>query len=384
MLASPPNDHAPPSRTQFAGHIIVFAGRLSSIGRREACALVEHLGGTAAAEVTARTTMLVVGDEDRDQATTEKSYTLERAEAVNAKVPGQVQILSEEEFCRLGGLRSAAFLRQRYHGCRQLRELYPLVHESRLRYLSTWGLIRPVARTKADTYYSFADVAVIKQVHDDLNDGRSFRAAVRRQLAQRDGQLALDFGSVHGDARPAKVVAIRRRASRKMTSAGDGPEWFDSDNPQAAIAARFFLEGSELDEGSDADQERARTAYRKALLLDPHLVPAIVNLANLHYAHDDLVEAQALYARALSLDPDCFEAHFNLGNIHHDLGRYDDALDYYNDALRLNPTYADAHFYLAVTLEKMGRSPESKPHWRAYQTLAPDGDWVDLAREFSE
>ena len=70
-------------------------------------------------------------------------------------------------------------------------------------------------------------------------------------------------------------------------------------------------------------------AYRKALLLDPALVPALVNLANIHYARDNLVEAQALYERALALDGDCFEAAFNLGNIHHDLGRYGDAVACY-------------------------------------------------------
>ena len=158
----------------------------------------------------------------------------------------------------------------------------------------------------------------------------------------------------------------------------------ESSGAQTALAARFFLEGSELDEGPDADQERARVAYRKALLLDPDLVPAIVNLANIHYARDELVEAQALYERALGLDADCFEAYFNLGNIHHDLGRYQEAVAYYRDALRLQAAYADAHFYLAVTLEKMGRSTDAKTHWRAYQQLAPDGEWVDLAKEFSE
>ena len=84
------------------------------------------------------------------------------------------------------------------------------------------------------------------------------------------------------------------------------------------------------------------------------------------------------------LDPECFEAHFNLGNIHHDLGRYQEAMSYYHSSLGLNPTYADAHFYLAVTLEKMGRSREAKQHWRSYQRLAPDGEWFDLAKEFSE
>ena len=109
-----------------------------------------------------------------------------------------------------------------------------------------------------------------------------------------------------------------------------------------------------------------------------------MNLANIHYAQDELIEAQALYERAIGLEPDCFEAHFNLGNIHHDLGRYDEALVCYRDAVTLNGKYADAHFYLAVTLEKMGHSLEAKPHWKAYLELAPNGEWIELAREFSE
>ena len=52
--------------------------------------------------------------------------------------------------------------------------------------------------------------------------------------------------------------------------------------------------------------------------------------------------------------------------------------------MRLNITYADAHFYLAVACEKVGLSQEARPHWKAYQRLAPDGEWVELAREFSE
>ena len=56
----------------------------------------------------------------------------------------------------------------------------------------------------------------------------------------------------------------------------------------------------------------------------------------------------------------------------------------YRDAVALNPGYADAHFYLAVTLEKTGHSPEAKPHWKAYQELAPKGEWAELAKEFLE
>ena len=56
----------------------------------------------------------------------------------------------------------------------------------------------------------------------------------------------------------------------------------------------------------------------------------------------------------------------------------------YVQALAVDQGYADAHFYLAVTLEKLGRSGEARPHWIAYQRLAPNGEWVELAREFSD
>ena len=52
--------------------------------------------------------------------------------------------------------------------------------------------------------------------------------------------------------------------------------------------------------------------------------------------------------------------------------------------MKLNPSYPDAHFYLAVTLEKTGHSADAKPHWKAYQELAPQGEWIELAKEFSE
>jgi len=384
---------SPPSA--FSGHTVVFTGKLASLNRRDARAVVERLGGAVDDDVTMRTTMLVIGAENPEPVTPRtdevpasrpdladgRSKKVKKAEAVNRKVAGQIQIIIEDDFCRLAEVRSNQSLNRRYHSLRQVRERYPLIRENHLRYLEKWSLVRPVARSNTDTYYSFGDVAVLKQVHDELGRNVSFRSAVRRMLADREGQLTLNFSSVRGDARPAKVVALRRREATKVAVplAAD-----PSAQTQSALAVRFFLEGSEFDEGGEGERERARMAYRKALLLDPNLVPAIVNLANLHYANDDLVEAQALYGRALLLEPECFEAHFNLGNIHHDLGRYQEAIGYYLDALRLNPPYADAHFYLAVTLEKMGRSQEAKAHWRAYQQLAPDGEWVDLAKEFSE
>lgn len=368
---TPPLQGVESAGQPFAGHVVVFAGRLASVGRREAGRVVERLGGRTAQEVTACTTMLVVG------AGADRGGKLRKAGEINARAPARVAIVDDQEFCRLGGLQSDAALRRLYHGLRRMRERYPDVREVRLRHLEKWGLVRPLVRTNADTYYGFSDVGVVKRIQEEISRGGSFRGAVRLLLAEREGQLALDFRGVRGEAQPAKVVALRRPDGGAADVSPDGAE-------RAALAVRFFREGSALDEQPGDGQERAQAAYRKALLLDPTLVPALVNLANVHYARDNLVEARALYERALALDRDCFEAAFNLGNVHHDLGRYGEAVACYRDSLRAHGSYADAHFYLAVTLEKMGRSAEARPHWRTYRTLAPDGEWSDLAREFGE
>jgi tetratricopeptide (TPR) repeat protein len=386
MTSSPSSAGGP----VFAGHVVTFSGKLASIGRREAQALIQALGGEPSEELTARTTILVVGD---SAAREEDTTRVRRAEQANAKTPDQIRIISETEFCRLAGIASDNSLRRQFYGVRDIRSLYPNVTDNHLRYLEKWGLIRRAATTRTERFYTFSDLATIKQLASELDRNVPLKTALRVLMAEREGQLELDFHA--SVSAPAKVVALPSRPSQRALRQAEGKTRDGASvtpssgvsqfpDPQAALAAKYFVEGSRLDDGNEQGLDLAAAAYRKALVIDPDLVPAIVNLANIHYARDELIEAQALYERAIGLDPECFEAHFNLGNIHHDLGRYGDALVCYRDAVALNPGYADAHFYLAVTLEKTGHSPEAKPHWKTYQDLAPNGEWVELAREFSE
>ena len=416
-------------RPPLSGHVVVFTGKLSSLGRKDARTLVTRLGGATADDVNAKTTMLVIGAEgfgpaaDADEADSpdvsgpstlrahqarpehaeeatdpgssraqsrdgvgrtlrEKSNKLKRAEELNAQSGGgpPIRILTEEEFCRLAGVPTADTLKRHYHATRDVLARYRALREDHLRYLVKCGVLRPVLRTNADTFFAFPDLAVIKQANEGLAQGGSFRSVVRTLIAARQGQLEFDFRI---DAAPAKIITLRRPEKTRqpptpLRREGQMPV------PDTALAEEYFRAASALDEGDDSTQEEAATAYRKALELDPHLVAALINLANIHYSRDELAESQALYERAIGLEPDFFEAHFNLGNIYHDLGRYPEAQACYRDSLRLNPFYADAHFYLAVTFEKMGLSQEARPHWRAYQQLAPQGEWVELAKEFSE
>ena len=358
------------SEPPLADQLVVFTGKLSSLGRKEAQALVIRLGGSAADEVTARTTLVVVGAEAGPNA--EKSQKQRKAEDLG------VRVISENDFCRMAGIQPPEDLKQQYYGQRDLLSMYPGLREDHLRYLEKWGLIRPVMRTHTETYYSFSDLLLIRQVSAEL-ESAPFRAILRSLQAERSGQLAFDFRI---DAEPARIIKLKRPKSKEIGKEPGKDTVVPIGTPQT-LAEEYFMKASAL----DADESRhnaAATWYRKALEIDPYLVPALINLANIHYGKDELAEAQALYERAIGLDPDFFEAHFNLGNIYHDLGRFKEAAACYRRALGLNGQYADAHFYLAITLEKTGHSLEAKPHWRAYQMLSPNGEWVELAREFSE
>jgi tetratricopeptide (TPR) repeat protein len=380
----------------LADQLVVFTGKLSSLGRKEAQALVIRLGGSTADEVTSRTTLVVVGAEAGPNA--EKSQKQRKAEDLG------VRVITENDFCRTAGIQPPEDLKQQYYAQRDLLSMYghpnarhpnagaalgtpppaasgvPAVglREDHLRYLEKWGLIRPVMRTHTETYYSFSDLLLIRQVSAELQTA-PLRAILRSLQAERSGQLAFDFRI---DAEPARIIKLKRPKPKEIGKEPGKDTVVPLAVPQT-LAEEYFMKASAL----DADESRhnaAATWYRKALEIDPYLVPALINLANIHYGKDELAEAQALYERAIGLDPDFFEAHFNLGNIYHDLGRFKEAATCYRTALGLNGQYADAHFYLAITLEKTGHSLEAKPHWRAYQVLSPDGEWVELAREFSE
>ena len=154
-------------------------------------------------------------------------------------------------------------------------------------------------RRTASASSRFADVVVIRQVHAELQRGAKFRAVMRTLLASRDGQLALDF---RVGTQPAKVIALRPPAAAGPLAAraDHRPKAATgvSSVPPGSLAEEYFTLASSLDDGSPETQERAAEGYRQALALEPCLVPALINLANIHYAREFLIEAHgALRAR---------------------------------------------------------------------------------------
>ncbi len=269
---------------------------------------------------------------------------------------------------------------KQHYSRRDIIAMYPALRLDHLRYLEKCGLIKPVLKHENESFFGFTDLTALRQLAGELQQGAAFRAVVRTLQTSRTGQLTFDFRL---EAQPARIIELKPRTPSNALGSPGTPGTVGSAG-ELSQAEQYFLMGSLLDDGTPERIDEAVVAYRRALDHDPDLVAALINLANIRYSRDELAEAQALYERAIVLDPSYFEAHFNLGNIHHDHARYFDAEASYRTALALNNDYPDAHFYLAVTLEKMGRSVDARTHWRTYERLAPEGEWVELAKEFSD
>lgn len=259
---------------------------------------------------------------------------------------------------------------------RVVRSRFPGLRDDQLRSLVQWRLVQPT-RDQGESWYSFADLATLREVHEALAHGTTLKAIVRQLLAARQGQLALFDGSAGPRDEPARarVVTLAPRPAPPQ----EAVTTVDTSRAEEAFERATALDGRP---GQPAGL--VMQAYREALAFDPTLVPALINLGNLHYAAGHLPEAAALYEKAIQLAPDTFEGWFNLGHTHHDEGRFAEAVRCYGRAFELTPDSADACFYLAVAYEKLGRSQDARPLWQQYQRLAPDGEWIALAREFGE
>ena len=89
-MTLPPADKTSHSHLPFHGQVVVFTGKLVSVGRREARELIERLGGEAAENITSQTTMLIVGAASADPSKIEGGQTVELRKAAEINVETSV------------------------------------------------------------------------------------------------------------------------------------------------------------------------------------------------------------------------------------------------------------------------------------------------------
>ena len=248
--------------------------------------------------------MLVVGRGAREPgragsaAGARQEQKLRRAEELNAQ-HGRAHRDSQRRRLLPPGRRAGpADLRQQYHGMRDLLARYRSLREDHLRYLVKCGVIRPALRTNADTFFAFPG-SRRHQAGATTSSTRARRsgASSGRCWPQRQGQLAFDFRL---DAAPAKILDARSGARRAAGRAA-GRRRVVARDTRAGRRVLPRRVRARRRRRVDARARRPRPIARRSSSI-PYLVAALINLANIHYSRDELVEAQALYERAIGLE----------------------------------------------------------------------------------
>ncbi|MEM7007825.1 MAG: tetratricopeptide repeat protein [Thermodesulfobacteriota bacterium] len=98
---------------------------------------------------------------------------------------------------------------------------------------------------------------------------------------------------------------------------------------------------------------------KKALEIDPNLVPAIIGLGTAYYQkRQSFRQAETYYRRAAEIAPSPQLYNF-LGNSLTYQGYYTQAIAQFQNALKLDPNYAAAYMNMGIALFYMNKLPES-------------------------
>ena len=118
------------------------------------------------------------------------------------------------------------------------------------------------------------------------------------------------------------------------------------------------------------DVDEAIAAFERALGIDDTYAPAHIELADV-VIDADAERARKHYARALELDKKAAAAHAGLGRCAAILGETDAAIEHFGRALALKRNYGIVHYELAMLLRGEGRMDEAAEHLRMYQAAGP-------------
>ena len=111
-------------------------------------------------------------------------------------------------------------------------------------------------------------------------------------------------------------------------------------------AIELFEKGVELEDAGD--KNAAIEAYEEALIADPLLAAAHINLGTIYFHMRHYASAEGEYRRATEIDGEYALAFFNLGNVLDEVGRWDEAISNYARAILIAPDYADPHYNVEI------------------------------------
>jgi len=334
---------------------VTFTGRLASMRRADAFALVRAHGGKPRQGVTKQTNVLIVGelgwpllDNGRP------SNSLARAKSYG------VLIASERQFLEWLG-KSAPEEQAKTYTADQLAALSKLPKEIVDR-LSMFGLIE--AR---NGLYDFRDLAAARQVAGLLAAGTAL-SVITKSLHEIRKWLP-DAGLSNLKLFPESSDRI---LVEQMNGHTDKTGQFVLHVEKPADADAVFEEAQAAEERSDI--ATAERLYRRVMKMDP------ADPINVLRSNGRNLEAETAYRAAVGADPNFPPAWHNLADLLDESGRQTEAVDCERRALTADPQYADAMFNLALFLQRLGNHAEAATWWARYLERDRTSQWAERAK----
>jgi tetratricopeptide (TPR) repeat protein len=341
---------------------VAFTGRLASMKRAEAFALIRRRGGTPRQGVTRQTDLLIVGelgwplvDDGRP------SNSLARAKSLG------IAIVSERQFLEWLG-RSAPDDQNKAYTADQLAALSKMPRDI-LDQLALFGLIEP-----KDGCYGFLDLAAARQIASLLAAGVALSVITRSLHEIRKWLPGARLANLRLFPESSDCILIEQMTGRTdATGQFVLPVAAPDDDPDALFADALAAEEA-------GDPAIAEQLYRRVLGIATTDADAMFNLGNLLRAAGRTVEAEASWRQAVKADPAFSRAWYNLADLYDEQDRAPAAVAALECAIRADPDYADAVFNLALLLQRLERHAEAAALWKRYLKLDAGLPWSGRAR----
>ena len=340
---------------------VAFTGRLATMNREQAFALVRAHGGTPRRGVTKATDLLVVGELGWPLLSDgQPSRSLELAKSHG------IAVASERLFLEWTG-KAVPDNQLRTYSATQLSQL-SVLSPAAIEELTAFGLLDERAER-----YSFRDLAAARQLAGLFRSGVALSTITRSSREIRKWLPDAALSNLRLAPSSADTILIEHQKG-----------WTDKTGQFVLPVEDTQESADELFEQAQAAEEakdfaKAQKLYRKVMRVDPDDPAAAFNLGNLMRALGQAPDAEAAYRAAVKADPGFAEAWYNLADLLEDRGDCEKSVVCLKRALDADPDYADALFNLALIYQRQEILDEAAQCWRRYLELDNDSPWASRA-----
>lgn len=203
------------------------------------------------------------------------------------------------------------------------------------------------------------------EIHRLFLEAVAHHQAKRLPQAENLYHTILDRFPAHADTLHLRGLLAFQQGQNSLALAHIG-QAIEQDSSKPHYHYNLGLAWEKEDQG-----EKAISAYRQALSLNPHYVEALSNLGHLYRRQRQWPEAIAAFQQALHLKPQSADLHNNLGVTYKEQGNLEAAMLQYRQALSISPHHAEALNNTGVVLQDQAKLTEAATAFHQALTFKP-------------